>query len=860
MSPEDPSLAATNLRTAPGHAYPGWLPFALAAATMLVAVISGLPSLRGTFVGGDDHRLVLNHVLVSRPSWEHAWMLLTIVHRDLYQPIPLLSFSAEFAMAEHFDLFRTGLEGGAWLFHATNIALHAINTLLVWSLLRRLQNAFAPAAALAVATVGAVVFAAHPFQMEVVAWVNGRMMLLSTLFGVLSLLSLSRWVDGGTRLAALQAVLFATLSAMSKARVELPALMILVTLLERRALPRRLWLAWVPATLITGLITLVNIGATAEAGMFAGATEKLQGSRLARSAISLAWYLRHFVWPAGLGPWYPAPDTVGWLDKATIWSGALLAPWFAAAAWGWRRLREATWALAWFVVSIASTLPLVLPRNILAADRYMYLPSIGLAWFAGIAAQALYARARARVGTRAAAITTGIGGIVVLFAAVATSWRVCSYYDSFLDKTKRIAELFPEHPQTWERMGWAYYNLDEYDNAISAANKALEIGGARIASNVHQITGLSYQRMGRLDEAINELRRAVDADLENPQAYFRLALCLDETGRSREALPLYERTVEIAPSFAPALIRLAANYRQLGRLDDARRLYEQTLRDNPFDVPASLALAELDIGVATAESLAAARDRLERLLAWMPDNAVAHTHLGVTLQALGQTADAIRAYSEALRINPGEVTAMLNLAQLYEGIGRVSSAEELYGALGATSALTVEQALTAHDFFVRAGHPERAASLWQSMLQRSAQTPDVAAMLGWATAMSGRSLVARRILDEIVAPGPVGEAAYAYLALVDGDGNAAIQHARALDAMSASESQDARSRLLRSLELFDSRNPENPWTFILAAQLLVDSDQTEPARASLVLAESYCQEPACTAELARLQASLPPPP
>ncbi len=78
---------------------------------IVAAVVMGLPTLRGSFVGGDDHRLVLNHVLVNHPSPTHAIELFGMVHRDLYQPLPMLSFSLEFALANALGLFDKGLSG-----------------------------------------------------------------------------------------------------------------------------------------------------------------------------------------------------------------------------------------------------------------------------------------------------------------------------------------------------------------------------------------------------------------------------------------------------------------------------------------------------------------------------------------------------------------------------------------------------------------------------------------------------------------------------------------------------------------------------------------------------------------------------
>ncbi len=120
--------------------HPRWRLFAVAALVFAAAFIMGLPTLRGSFVGGDDHRLVLNHVLVNHPSPAHAIELFGMVHRDLYQPLPLLSFSLEFAFANTVGLFDRGLSGGAWLFHLTNIILHALNAVLVWRVIIVMQQ------------------------------------------------------------------------------------------------------------------------------------------------------------------------------------------------------------------------------------------------------------------------------------------------------------------------------------------------------------------------------------------------------------------------------------------------------------------------------------------------------------------------------------------------------------------------------------------------------------------------------------------------------------------------------------------------------------------------------------------------
>ncbi|MCH7993095.1 MAG: hypothetical protein IIB57_01475, partial [Planctomycetes bacterium] len=197
----------------------------LIALVVLTAVVMGAPTIRGGFVGADDQRLVLNHVLVNHPSITHAIELFRIVHRDLYQPLPLLSFQVEFAIANVFGFFDESIKGGAWLFHLTNILLHALNAVFVWLVMVSLLRKEAEPSRYLLATAAAMLFAMHPLQTEVVAWVNGRMMLMSTLFALVSLVTIDRWLQTGRLRWALWTVLFVTFCAISKIRIGLPVLL-----------------------------------------------------------------------------------------------------------------------------------------------------------------------------------------------------------------------------------------------------------------------------------------------------------------------------------------------------------------------------------------------------------------------------------------------------------------------------------------------------------------------------------------------------------------------------------------------------------------------------------------------------------
>src|SRR5262249_19759814 len=138
--------------------------FGVATLVGVAALVAMWPTHHGEFLAGDDQSLILEHYFVNHPSWTHAGDLLASTHGDLYQPLPMLSFQANYAIAHT-------SEGGSispYGFHLTNIALHAVNAILATLLATRL------AGCLRVGAITGLLFPCHPFAFEAVAWINGR--------------------------------------------------------------------------------------------------------------------------------------------------------------------------------------------------------------------------------------------------------------------------------------------------------------------------------------------------------------------------------------------------------------------------------------------------------------------------------------------------------------------------------------------------------------------------------------------------------------------------------------------------------------------------------------------------------------
>lgn len=847
------NLAARRRRTRP---------FVQGAIVFLAAVVMGIPTLRGGFVGGDDHRLALNHVLVNHPSFDHAVKLFTTFHRDLYQPLALLSFQTEFALTKVLGLYDRGPQAFAWLFHLDNVLLHALNTLLVWLLVTRLQrfatrrfswlqknrgnNEAQPVgsavrtiheelatgsaqrtllqqgqhpnepsgAASAVATAVAMLFAIHPLQTEVVAWLNGRMFLMSTFFALATLLSFSGFLNrlGFTNRSVVRddekpdrryaIAFFAALtfllvlcSALSKVRAGLPILLILVAVAHGARLQWRIVGLWSACMLMIAVFLLINIQATSEAELFSLASEHLRGPRMVRVLLALSCYFQHVIWPVGLSSYYPTPPIVHWTDPATWRAALIVVPallFWGAASW---RSRAARLGAIWFLAAIVDTLPIVPARNVLAADRYMYLAMVGLLWAGAVGGYRAYGACTTAWIRKIVLPATAAGVCVVL---VALCWHVASFYETPLKKTGRVARLFPEIPRVAERLGWSHYKAGDYATAIDYAQRELLFDNPKVRSGAYQLMGMSELKRGRPDEALRLLHEALEIDPESPLAMYRLAMAYDELNRIEKALPFYEASVRAAPSQNPAIHRLASVYRRLGRSSQARAMYDQALANNAYDVPAAMGLTELDLQLGTEEALKAAETRLLRLLGWMPENLDARVNVGAVYGAQGRQAKAVQTYRQVLRDDPNHATACLNLAEIhYAG-----------------------------------GDPARAAPLFERALQDGSAAPE-----------------ARTIVAEFRRVHAV------YVALIEARYVEAVAGVETLCELKERGVQ-ARARLLRAIERFDQRQPGNPWTFCLVARLMIAAGRVDAARASIDLCEKHCMEPSCLEYAPTLRAQL----
>jgi hypothetical protein len=380
------------------------------------------------FLSFDDRKYVTENPWVARGlALESIRWAFTTFYFTNWHPLTWLSYMLDF------ELY--GLDAAG--FHASNVVLHALNVALVFRVLARATGRTWPSALVA------ALFAAHPLHVEAVAWIAQRKELLSAFFGLLAIDAYTSWTRRGGAWRYARVVVWAALALMAKPMwVSLPLLLLLLDAwpLRRLALRRS---GGGPAPELAGIRTrlveklpLVGLSLLSctltlfaqERAMDVSSDVGL-ALRAANAVVAYAAYLAKTLWPAGLSVLYPHPYLPGGTPLAPqqIVGASLLLLAITAVA---LRARTRPYLLVgwlWFLVSLLPTIGLVQVGWQAMADRYTYVPHLGLfamfAWSADDAVRYLRGRSRGAAALALAAVLLAVFGCAARSAQQMGAWR-----------------------------------------------------------------------------------------------------------------------------------------------------------------------------------------------------------------------------------------------------------------------------------------------------------------------------------------------------------------------------------------------------------------------------------------------------
>ena len=638
---------------------------AAAGAALVVALVAiwvFLPVAGFGYVNFDDPNYLRDNAVVLEGLTAEgvAWAFETF-HTGNWHPLAWLSHMA--------DVELLGPEPGRH--HAMGLALHVVSSLLLLFLVRGWTGSAGVAAAVA------ALFAWHPAHVESVAWLSERKDVLSALFLWLALAAYTAYARRPAGVRALPRLglvaLCLALALMAKPMaVTAPFLMLLLDAWPLGRLPldekptwarlRPLLLEKLPLFALVALSSVVTFLAQSRGGGVSSLEVLPLSERLGHAAVSVATYLRMLVWPAGLAVFYPHRGAPAPLELA----GAILllaALTFAA----WRARRSAPFLLVgwlWFVGTLVPVIGLVQVGEQSVADRYTYVPYVGLALALAEGARRVASR-RAAAGVALAAV----GGVALLALAPVARGQV-GYWRDGATLFRRTLDVTGENHVAERLLGAALLSSGDAAGAEPHLREAVRLRpGSAEALNA---LGVALTQLGRpadAETALEAFRRAAIADPADAAIRNNLGNALAARGDAPGALAEFREAARLAPSEAAGHRNAGLTLAEMGRLEEARATFEEAVRLEPGDASTIGDLANVLAGLGRADEALA---RYREALRLDPSSRLVRHNLARLLARTGRLDEATAVLAEGLARDPADEEGRLLLVRVRAVAGKTS--------------------------------------------------------------------------------------------------------------------------------------------------------------------------------------------
>jgi tetratricopeptide (TPR) repeat protein len=606
----------------------------VSVALIAVNIVVYAPVAHHEFLSWDDPQYLLDNPHISGGlTWPAVSWALTSGYASNWHPLTWWSHML--------DVQLYGLSAGPH--HLTNLLLHIANTLLLFGLLHAMTGALGRSAFVA------ALFATHPLHVESVAWVAERKDVLSTLFWMLTVWAylwyLAARGEGPAprprRRFGRYSVMVALFGLGLMAKPMLVTLPLVLLLLDAwplgrvtpgnddavhsgLALLKRQRSAWLPLVreklpllALAGASSVITFVVQRKGGAVAAFEALPLGDRVANALVSYMRYIGKMLWPVRLAAVYPLsrPIPLWWV----VWSLGAFCAISVVVMRAARRYPYLALGWLWYVGTLVPVIGVIQVGSQSMADRYTYIPFIGLFIIVAWGGTDLIAR-----WPRRRQVLPIIAGVAIAACMVVARHQVGYWRDSLAL--------------------WGHAVDVTHDNYI--AQNGL---GEALAAH------------GRVDEAIAHLSEAVRLSPDFPFAQNNLGVELKRQGHWSDAIAHYSEALRTKPDFAEAHNNLANALDAGGRTSEAITHYTEALRTKP-----DYAEAHNGLGVALAktERLGEAIDHFSAAVRIKPDSVDAYNNLGIALALQGRREDAIHEFSEALRVSPGNPLARRSLQEL----------------------------------------------------------------------------------------------------------------------------------------------------------------------------------------------------
>jgi tetratricopeptide (TPR) repeat protein len=646
--------------------------FAIGSVLTLVTLLCYWPVTAHPFVSFDDHRYIYENPHVKAGlTWAGVVWAFRTGYAGNWHPLTWISHMGD---CQLYGLNPAG-------HHLTNLLFHLANTLLLFLLLQRMTGPLWRSACVA------ALFAWHPLHVESVAWASERKDVLSTFFFMLTLLAYAKYAEkseGGRKNAEgrmqnaessntqhaprntnhasrfthhvsryyLLSLSFFALGLMSKPMVvTLPFVLLLLDFwpLQRLSFPPtlqhsntptlRLFLEKLPFFALALAASVVTYLVQRTGGAVSSLEALPLQSRIANALVVYVRYLSQTLWPAGLAVLYPYSRhlAVGSVVAAALLLAAL-SSWFVLRA---RRQPFLIVGWLWYLGTLVPTIGLVQVGSQSMADRYTYIPSIGLFLLIVWGLDALSDCWPHKHYWLAAAGTLALGG------CLACTWGQLKCWQDSERLYRHAIAATTDNYIAYDGLGSALEASGKPEEALACYFEAVRLK-PRYPEGQYDL-GTALMKKGRLEEAVRHLSAAVESNPAFAHAQINLGKALLEQGKLDEAADHLSRAVQLTPDDPEAHYNLGTLRVLQAKLDQAIASFSEALRLKPDygDAHGNLGVALMRQG-----KLGEGATHLVAALRLNPNNPEARYNLGLALLELNRPREAADQFAEALRLNP----------------------------------------------------------------------------------------------------------------------------------------------------------------------------------------------------------------
>jgi Flp pilus assembly protein TadD len=579
----------------------------------VVVVIVHWPVLSAKVLSFDDDQYLTANHLVQNPSWRSAKRFISEVFKPstvggYYQPLTMISLMLDYSAAGDVNNLRP--------FHRTSLGLHAANTILVAVILYVVfGNAW-------IAVICGLLFGLHPMTVEPMAWVSERKTLLASFFAFLSLLSYVSYAKVKKRTVWLycSSLLAYILSLLSKPTpIALPLLFILLDWWPLKRVNLKTLLEKIPfiiIAMVSAIVTFISQTTVSPPNIAGG--YGIQNIWLVL-CYNIVFYPLKILWPVNLSSFYPFPEPFNLSNPVLIISviATIILLSMLVLSTRWTKAFLAGWLF--FFVGILPTMQIVQFSNVIASDKFAYLPSFGFLLLLAFVLKIVWDKGKVAFKV-----------LIILGTATIATAEV---------KATRSYLVYWKNP-----VGYFEYMLSYAPGDVG----------------IHYLLGNALRDQGRLNEAEAHYQIVLAKEPNNPWNHNNYGIILAQLGRLDDAVKNFEKAVAVMPEFAEAHYNLGNALRLKGDFAGAIAEYEKTLE---YDKEYIKAYNNLGGIYMDQKKLDKAISYFCQAIYYSPNYEQAHNNLGLALMQKGQFAQAVIQFQKALEIKPDYPSAHANLAK-----------------------------------------------------------------------------------------------------------------------------------------------------------------------------------------------------